>query len=122
MNIRPRGQTHSHGGALVRLCPDHGARGERRKFKPFQNGMRSEALFLDAAASHAAGGPASDRGGECVAGRLEGAREMPSDSASFPSAPGYCGWHLSGQKNCWRLRAPPTSGITINSSYRHGSP
>jgi len=82
----------------------------------FKTGCEVEALFLDAAASHAAEA-ASDRGGEVWLDDLKARGEMPSDSAVLPFSPGYCGWHLSGQKKLLAFARAADIGITINSSY-----
>ena len=82
----------------------------------FKTGREVEGLFLDAAASHAAEA-ASDRGGEAWLDDLKARGEMPSDSAVLPFSPGYCGWHLSGQKKLLDYVHAADIGITINSSY-----
>jgi hypothetical protein len=84
---------------------------------------RIEALFaandfalgyvLDAVASEAA---------ECAADRLEAivAGEAPkpegADIVSLRYSPGYCGWHISGQKRLFERLKPGEIGITLNSS------
>jgi hypothetical protein len=82
----------------------------------FRTGREAEGLFLDAAASHAAEA-ASERGGQAWLDDLKARGEMPPDSAVLPFSPGYCGWHLSGQKKLLAFVRAADIGITLNSSF-----
>lgn len=37
--------------------------------------------------------------------------------AALAYSPGYCGWHLSGQKRLFKFLQPDAIGVTINNSY-----
>ncbi|MFA5141266.1 MAG: vitamin B12 dependent-methionine synthase activation domain-containing protein [Elusimicrobiota bacterium] len=64
------------------------------------------ASALDAAASFAA-----DR----AAAWVEGQAEMPG-LKTLRYSPGYCGWHLSGQKSLFKRLKPESIGIRLNDS------
>jgi hypothetical protein len=72
--------------------------------------------MLDAAASGAA-----DRAAELAAQRfLEGmmdAGRAGRDSTVLAYSPGYCGWHVSGQKKLFEFLEPESIGVTLNSSF-----
>jgi hypothetical protein len=46
-------------------------------------------------------------------------REGAADekSRALPYSPGYCGWHISGQKKLFSFLGPGTIDISLNSSY-----
>lgn len=82
----------------------------------FREGSEVEAVFLDAAASRAAEA-ASEMGGRAW---LEGIRGSGTDSACpcvLDYSPGYCGWHLSGQKMLLDRVGAGRIGITLNESF-----
>ncbi len=39
------------------------------------------------------------------------------NSALLRYSPGYCGWHITGQKKLFEELKPESIGITLNSSY-----
>jgi hypothetical protein len=39
-----------------------------------------------------------------------------STARVLPYSPGYCGWHISGQRRLFAALKPQTIGITLNSS------
>ena len=69
---------------------------------------------LDAVASEAA---------ERIADRLEAlvSADLPESTGagivSLRYSPGYCGWHISGQKRLFERLKPEGIGITLNSSF-----
>jgi len=73
------------------------------------------AAMLDAAASVAA---------ENLAGVIEanyaavlaGAGALPATSAVLRYSPGYCGWHVSGQRRLFATLRPERIGITLGAS------
>ena len=77
----------------------------------FAGGDPAAAVMLDAAASEAA---------ELLVGHLE--RELAarasgrSRTAVLAYSPGYCGWHVSGQRALFAALAPSEIGITLNES------
>jgi hypothetical protein len=74
------------------------------------------AAMLDAAASE---------GVELAAGRIQDEIENQWRTAGVISetarglrySPGYCGWHVSGQKKLFAALAPEPAGITLRDSY-----
>ena len=73
----------------------------------FASGEYPLAGALDAAASFAA-----DRAAAWVEAELE----MPG-LKTLRYSPGYCGWHLSGQKKLFERLKPEKIGVTLNSSF-----
>jgi hypothetical protein len=73
------------------------------------------ASMLDAVASEAA-----DQVADIVERRFEAAlREdgrLADDGAALRYSPGYCGWHVSGQKRLFRSLEPERIGITLTDS------
>lgn len=72
------------------------------------------AAMLDAVASNAA-----DKGSRYVERWYE---EYLNRNGSVPNtvlgySPGYCGWHISGQRKLFRILDPEKIGITLNDSY-----
>jgi hypothetical protein len=49
-------------------------------------------------------------------GHLGGRGSVGSASGVLRFSPGYCGWHLSGQRALFALLQPETIGITLNAS------
>jgi hypothetical protein len=82
----------------------------------FQRNDPALGFMLDSAASEAA-----DKTAELAARRfLEGLMNdgrAGMESAVLPYSPGYCGWHVSGQKKLFVYLAPEKIGVTLNSSY-----
>jgi hypothetical protein len=82
----------------------------------FKKGLEVEAVFLDAAASRAAEA-ASEMGGQAW---LEEIRCPDAESGRafvLGYSPGYCGWHLSGQKMLLDRLGACRIGITLNGSF-----
>ncbi len=77
----------------------------------FRVGDFAAAVMLDAAASAAA---------ECLVERLERrfatAPNGGPDRAVLAYSPGYCGWHVSGQRALFRALDPAEIGISLNES------
>ncbi len=74
------------------------------------------ASMLDAAASLAA-----DRSTEILAQYfykyLKENNPAAKSSAVLSYSPGYCGWHISGQKKLFDYLKPENIGITLNNNY-----
>jgi hypothetical protein len=72
--------------------------------------------MLDAVASLAA-----DNAVEACEARLHdalsGAGRLGPDGAVLGYSPGYCGWHVSGQRALFRRLRPDTIGIDLNDSF-----
>jgi hypothetical protein len=66
--------------------------------------------MLDAVASAAA-----DRLADLLAGRFAAAGHS-TNVRVLPYSPGYCGWHVSGQRALFRYLQPEEIGIRLNAS------
>lgn len=71
---------------------------------------------LDAAASLGADKSAELLEGFYFKALAEKAR-IPPSSRTLRYSPGYCGWHLSGQKKLFEALHPEDIGITLNKSF-----
>jgi hypothetical protein len=71
--------------------------------------------MLDAVASEAADalGLAA---GEAFMARLKDAGRLSDSSRVLPYSPGYCGWHVSGQRKLFGVLQPEEIGVTLNAS------
>ncbi len=49
--------------------------------------------------------------------RLKDIKRWDSRRGTLRFSPGYCGWHISGQKRLFKALHPEDIGITLNSSY-----
>jgi hypothetical protein len=80
----------------------------------FDEGELAAAVMLDSVASE---------GAEILAARIAElfASRLASESAGgrtavLPYSPGYCGWHVSGQRRLFGVLEPEEIGITLNAS------
>jgi hypothetical protein len=72
---------------------------------------------LDTLASEVADGLAYRLADEAVA-RAAGEGPIPVDARALPYSPGYCGWHISGQRALFdALRPDVHVGVTLNDSF-----
>ena len=71
--------------------------------------------MLDAVASEAAEDLATAAGRELLA-RLESRGELTTGARVLPYSPGYCGWHVSGQRKLFAFLEPEAIGVTLNQS------
>jgi hypothetical protein len=71
--------------------------------------------MLDAVASVAADGLAR-AASIAVTERLQAAGDLPADTSVLAYSPGYCGWHVSGQRALFAALGPEEVGITLNQS------
>jgi hypothetical protein len=69
--------------------------------------------MLDSVAS-----AATDRLAELLAarGRIEASDDAGGESVTLGYSPGYCGWHVSGQRALFAFLRPETIGVTLNAS------
>jgi hypothetical protein len=78
----------------------------------FGAGELAEGYILDQVASFAADQLAT------IAGRRFRARMEADDGVDvLPYSPGYCGWHVSGQKALFKQLDPREIGISLNESH-----
>ncbi|MBD3218906.1 MAG: hypothetical protein GF310_11565 [candidate division Zixibacteria bacterium] len=82
----------------------------------FKTNLFAEGCMLDAAASAGA-----DHGAEILQRRYEKQLSDKYDDISKIGAlrysPGYCGWHISGQKKLFESLEPEKIGITLRETY-----
>ena len=76
----------------------------------FDAGELAEGYILDQVASFAADELAQ------IAGRRFQAASARDDMAVLPYSPGYCGWHVSGQRALFAHLRPDEIGISLNDS------
>jgi hypothetical protein len=76
----------------------------------FDAGDLASAVMLDAAASEA-----TERFVAVLEGRFARGQTATSQ-AVLAYSPGYCGWHVSGQRRLFAKLQPTECGITLNSS------
>ncbi|UCD74362.1 MAG: hypothetical protein JSV91_11290 [Phycisphaerales bacterium] len=81
----------------------------------FAAGDCAVGAMLDSAASAAADG-LSRRLERRFAEQLAGAGGVPEDLCVLAYSPGYCGWHISGQRRLFEFLKPGQIGITLNDS------
>ena len=81
----------------------------------FAHGYEVEGVFLDAVASRAAENAAEQLGLQWL-GALKLGGGVPEASVVLGYSPGYCGWHLSGQKKLLERAGAAEIGITLNDS------
>jgi hypothetical protein len=78
----------------------------------FEAGELAEGYILDQVASFAADELAT------TAGRRFRVRAQADDGVDvLPYSPGYCGWHVSGQKGLFERLDPGEIGISLNQSH-----
>lgn len=77
----------------------------------FDNGELAEGYILDQVASFAADEMAT------IAGRrFQETLERNEKAVVLPYSPGYCGWHVAGQRPLFARLAPDEIGISLNDS------
>ncbi len=77
----------------------------------FDTGELAEGYILDQVASFAA-----DEMAQFATRRFGLSEKLASDEAVLPYSPGYCGWHVSGQRALFAALEPEEVGVTINDS------
>jgi hypothetical protein len=74
------------------------------------------ASILDAVASEA-----TENAAEIVENafrdRIRAREDDGGSSRSLRYSPGYCGWHISGQKSLFKLLGPETIGVSLRESF-----
>ncbi|MFC1528052.1 vitamin B12 dependent-methionine synthase activation domain-containing protein [Candidatus Neomarinimicrobiota bacterium] len=60
-----------------------------------------------------------DSGASLTADNIVGILEnhVANESTTLAYSPGYCGWHVSGQRKLFQYLKPEQIGITLNNSY-----
>jgi hypothetical protein len=93
-----------------------GERASARIGELFAQHELAAAYFLDGIASSAADRLA-DRLAERYASRLQQDGLAAGESHVLPYSPGYCGWHVSGQRKLFDRLHPEEIGIHLNDSF-----
>ena len=81
----------------------------------FVSGEEVRALFLDVVASRAADN-LTELLKELILRKWKADKLVPPDSVVEAYSPGYCGWHVSGQKKLFARLAAERIGISLNES------
>jgi hypothetical protein len=77
----------------------------------FNNGELAEGYILDQVASFAA-----DQLATIAGTRFQETQEPNESAAVLPYSPGYCGWHVAGQRPLFARLRPDEIGISLNQS------
>ena len=77
----------------------------------FDGGELADGYVLDHVASFAA-----DEMATIAGARFEAAQEARENAAVLPYSPGYCGWHVAGQRPLFARLGPDEIGISLNES------
>lgn len=81
----------------------------------FARGEPARGYMLDAVASEAADGLAR-AAGLAFLDRLRREGAVGDEARVLPYSPGYCGWHVSGQRRLFAALEPEEIGVTLNAS------
>jgi hypothetical protein len=82
----------------------------------FENGELTLGIMLDAVAS-AAAEMAADEVERKYLEQLRVGNQVANSTAVLRYSPGYCGWHVSGQKKLFEFLRPSEIGITLLESF-----
>ena len=94
---------------LALMAATVGPRVSRLVHDLFESHDMASGVMLDAVASSAA-----ERLASLLAGRF--VEEDAANIRALPYSPGYCGWHVSGQRALFHYLKPEDIGITLNAS------
>ena len=81
----------------------------------FENGDYASGYMLDSISSFAAD-KLTDLAAAHLKSELAGRDPEASSLRVLGYSPGYCGWHISGQKKLFEVLHPDETGITLNES------
>ncbi len=114
--VTPLPEIVARGEGLALYAATVGEQVSRRIGELFDEQDMAVAYLLDAVASAAA-----DRLSSCLAehfgARLAERGVAPDHAKVLPYSPGYCGWHVSGQRRLFARLRPEEIGIHLNSSF-----
>ena len=82
----------------------------------FDNGDYASGYMLDSVSSFAAD-KLTDLAAAHLEMELDGKEPAASTRRVLSYSPGYCGWHISGQRKLFEVLRPQETGITLNDSY-----
>lgn len=112
----PVGEIFSRATQLVLFAVTMGSEVSSKIDRLFDAADFAQGSMLDSVASTAADRAAELLEYTCLEGLVE-ADTIPPDTAILRYSPGYCGWHVSGQKRLFAVLHPEEIGITLRSSY-----
>jgi hypothetical protein len=113
--ITPVGEIHVRSHALALFAVTMGRAVSDRIGECFAGGDCAGGAMLDAAASAAADGLAAGMEGYFV-DTLAQSDSPIRDLGVLRYSPGYCGWHITGQRRLFHYLKPERIGITLNDS------
>jgi hypothetical protein len=82
----------------------------------FGRGEPAAGYALDVIASEAAS-MLADAAAQRFLKLQQSRRTVGEDARALPYSPGYCGWHVSGQRRLFEALQPGAVGITLSSSF-----
>ncbi len=106
----PVGEIYGTADALYLFAATVGAELSQRVQELFRTRDYAAAAMLDALASQAA-----DNLANRISVHVNGT--VRNDTAALPYSPGYCGWHISGQRALFDFLRPEQIDITLNDAY-----
>lgn len=114
--VTPVGEIFGRAESLALFAVTLGPQVSRQIADRFESNDLALAVMLDSAASAAA-----DQLAELTAGRFFGllsrsGRTTPATGV-LGYSPGYCGWHISGQRKLFEFLRPERIGITLRESF-----
>ena len=112
----PVGDIFRRAGSLALFVVTLGEPVSRKIDECFKSNGFALGAMLDAAASAAADKLATVAAGRFAEHLVQSGRPA-SESAVLPYSPGYCGWHISGQKRLFEYLRPERIGVTLTASF-----
>lgn len=112
----PVGPIYRASGDLVLFAVTLGEFISREISRRFQQNDFAFASMLDAAASECTEMAAQALEESCRR-NLAASGRSGRDQGILRFSPGYCGWHISGQKKLFSMLQPGEIGITLNESF-----
>jgi hypothetical protein len=88
-----------------------------RNLEEFTIRLHSVSVFAALRSSPATAGYAQTRHSDKSTGQAEKNEEHQEDLLTLAYSPGYCGWHISGQKKLFEYLHPEKIQITLNNSF-----
>jgi hypothetical protein len=111
----PIGTVFPAAHCLALFAATVGAEVSRQISRLFESGQEVKALFLDTVASRAAENLV-ELLKEMILRKFKAERICPEEACMEAYSPGYCGWHVSGQRKLFDGLHPEEIGITLNES------
>jgi hypothetical protein len=112
----PVGEVFPRATKLVLFAVTMGQEVSRKIDRLFASAEFAQGSMLDSVASAAADRAAELLEYQCLEKSVE-AETVPPETAVLRYSPGYCGWHISGQKKLFAGLHPEDISITLRRSY-----